>query len=152
MESMKMFNYSRTSTLILLRKIEEDQWDIQPGSWPNTIRWNAGHLYAEAERFMKDADEKYEVTRPRWMDLFLDGTRPSEWEGYIPTKQEIIDALEEQIERIRAHFEGKFDSPVSEVRDLHGTELDTPDSALQFLLFHEGLHLGSIKGLQVAMK
>lgn len=152
MESMKLFKYSRNSTLILLPQIDEEQWDIQPENWPNTIRWHAGHIYAEAERFMHDADNQYEVTRPRWMDLFLDGTRPSEWEGDIPSKEEIIEALREQIDRFDAFFEGKYTNPATEVRDLHGTLLDTPDSALQFLLFHEGIHLGSMKALRLAMK
>ena len=56
--SMKMFKYSRTSTLILLPKLDEKIWDIQPEGWPNTIRWNAGHMYAEAESFLHDADRR----------------------------------------------------------------------------------------------
>src|SRR5699024_3632416 len=107
---------------------------------------------AEAEKFMHDADNSYEVTRPAWMDLFLDGTRPSEWEGDIPTKQEIIEALKEQTERFETHFEGIYNNPASDVRDLHGTLLDTPEAALDFLLFHEGIHLGSLKALRLALK
>jgi len=151
-ESMKLFKYSRTSTLIFLKKSDETIWDIQPENFPNTIRWNAGHVYAEAEKFMHDAANDYEVTRPRWMDLFLDGTRPSEWEGDIPTKDEIIHALEEQTTRLETFFKDRMDQPADDVRDLHGTLLDTPDGALQFLLFHEGLHLGAMKSLVLAAK
>lgn len=151
MESMKLFKYSRTSTLILLPKLDEKLWDIQPENWPNTIRWHAGHVYAEAERFMHDADNSYEVTRPRWMDLFLDGTRPSEWEGEVPSKEEIIEALREQEERIETFFDGKYANAADDVRDLHGTLLDTADAALQFITWHEGMHLGAVKGLRLAL-
>lgn len=151
MESMKLFKYSRTSTLILLPKLDEKLWDIQPENWPNTIRWHAGHVYAEAERFMHDADNNYEVTRPRWMDLFLDGTRPSEWEGEVPSKDEIIEALREQEERIETFFDGKYANAADDVRDLHGTLLDTVDAALQFITWHEGMHLGAVKGLRLAL-
>lgn len=151
MESMKLFKYSRTSTLILLPKLDEKLWDIQPENWPNTIRWHAGHVYAEAERFMHDADNSYEVTRPRWMDLFLDGTRPSEWEGEVPSKEEIIEALREQEERIETFFDGKYANAADDVRDLHGTLLDTVDAALQFITWHEGMHLGAVKGLRLAL-
>lgn len=151
MESMNLFKYSRTSTLILLPKLEESLWDIQPEKWPNTIRWHAGHVYAEAERFMHDADNNYEITRPRWMDLFLDGTRPSEWEGDIPSKEEIIEALREQEERMEAFFDGKYANAADDVRDLHGTLLDTVDAALQFITWHEGMHLGALKGLRLAI-
>src|SRR5699024_9480616 len=120
-ESMKLFKYSRTSTLIFLKKSDETIWDIQTKNIPNTIRNNN------------------EVILPRLMDLFLDGTSPSEWEGDIPTKDEIIHALEEQTTRLETFFKDRMDQPADDVRDLHGTLLDTPDGALQFLLFHEGL-------------
>lgn len=153
-DSMKMFKYSRTSTLILLPKLEESLWDIQPENWPNTIRWNAGHVYAETERFLHDADNDYEITHPEWMDLFLDGSRPSEWteEDNVPSKNEIIEALAEQEKRIETFFEGKLDNKADKVRDLNGTLLDTVDAALQFVTWHEGIHLGVVKSLRLVLK
>lgn len=150
--TMKLFKYNRTSTLILLPKLEEELWDIQPDNWPNTIRWNAGHIYAEAEGFMHDADNNYEITHPEWLDLFLDGTRPSEWEGDVPTKAEIIEALREQETRLETFFADKYDNPASHVRDLNGTLLDTVDASLQFITWHEGIHLGVMKSLRLVMK
>src|SRR5690625_5029905 len=94
MSTMKFFNYSRTSTLILLPKLEEKYWDIQPDGFPNTIRWNAGHVYAEADSFLKDADENYEVTRPEYQTFFADGTRPSEWVGDVPRSEEHTSELQ----------------------------------------------------------
>src|SRR5690625_4561434 len=108
MGTMKMFKYSRTSTLILLPKLEENLWDIQPDGFPNTIRWNAGHIYVTADDFLTDADETYEVKRPDWFDLFLDGTRPSEWTGDIPSKEEIMEALREQDIYIQRFFENNL--------------------------------------------
>lgn len=153
-DSMKMFKYSRTSTLILLPKLEESLWDIQPENWPNTIRWNAGHVYAETERFLHDADNDYEITHPEWMDLFLDGSRPSEWteEDNVPSKDEIIEALAEQEKRIETYFKDKLNNKADDVRDLNGTLLDTVDSALQFVTWHEGIHLGILKSLRLALK
>lgn len=150
--TMKLFKYNRTSSLILLPKLEEELWDVQPENWPNTIRWNAGHVYAEAEGFLHDADHQYEITHPEWLDLFLDGTRPSEWEGDIPSKEEIIEALREQETRIETFFADKYDQPASKVRDLNGTLLDTVDASLQFITWHEGIHLGIMKSLRIALK
>lgn len=152
--TMKLFKYNRTSTLILLPKLDESLWDIQPENWPNTIRWNAGHVYAETERFLNDADQEYEIIRPDWMDLFLDGTRPSEWteEDQVPSKEEIIKALKEQEKRIETFFEGKLDNKADKVRDLNGTLLDTVDAALQFVTWHEGIHLGVVKSLRLVLK
>lgn len=152
--SMKMFKYSRTSTLILLPKLDEKIWDIQPEGWPNTIRWNAGHIYAEAESFLHDADRSYKITNPEWLDLFLDGTRPSEWPdlSQVPTKDEIIEALKEQEKRIEAYFYDKLQNEASHVRDINGMLLDTVDASLQFVTWHEGLHLGILKSMRLELQ
>ncbi len=150
--TLKLFKYNRTSTLILLPKLEESLWDIQPENWPNTIRWNAGHIYAEAEGFLHDADHAYEIVHPEWLDLFLDGTRPSDWGDNVPSKQDIIEALQEQEKRIESFFPGKYDNAASKVRDLNGTLLDTVDASLQFVTWNEGIHLGIMKSLRLALK
>ncbi len=150
--TMKMFNYSRTSTLILLPKLEEEYWDIQPEGFPNTIRWNAGHVYAEADAFLKDADKNYEVTRPEYQTFFADGTRPSEWIGDVPTKDEIIAALIEQDKYIQAFFKEKLTEDADVVRDINKTLLDTKDASLQFVTWHEGIHLGITKSIRDALK
>lgn len=152
MGSLKLFNYSRTSTLIFLRNTEESLWDEQPAPFPNNIRWNAGHVYVTAEDFLKDADTDYPIKHPEWDNLFLDGTRPSEWGDDVPSAAEIIAALEEQQARINNHFEGKITQQATKPRDVNGTMLDTIDANLQFVTWHEGLHLGIAKQLRTAQK
>lgn len=150
--TIKLFNYSRTSTLILLHNIADEEWDVQPEGYPNTIRWNAGHVYATAEDYLSDADSEYTITHPEWNDFFLDGTRPSEWPDHVPSAKEIITALEKQKERIAAHFQNKLQDKATNIRDINGTKLDTMDAALQFVTWHEGIHLGSTKTLRLAVQ
>ncbi|MFK4997401.1 hypothetical protein ACI2OX_07165 [Bacillus sp. N9] len=40
----------------------------------------------------------------------------------------------------------------SEVLDIRSLMLDTVDSSLQFVTWHEGIHLGIIKSLIIALK
>jgi len=147
MELLNMFKYSRTSTLILLNKIDEEKWDVQPEGFPNTVRWNAGHVYSTAEDFLHDADKNYKITLPEWNDLFLDGTRPSEWPEDVPSMTEIIAALEEQRDRIFNYFDGKLQQEASITRDVNGLMLDTVQASLEFVTWHEGIHLGFTNGL-----
>lgn len=147
MELMRMFTYSRTSTLILLNKIDEDKWDIQPEGFPNTVRWNAGHVFCTAEEYLHDADENYEITHPEWFDLFLDGSRPSEWPEDVPSPTEIKQALKEQDQRIMDHFSDKLSNKVSKVRDVNKWDLETVAASMQFVTWHEGIHLGFTNGL-----
>ena len=147
MELLTMFKYSRTSTLILLNKIDEEKWDIQPDGFPNTVRWNAGHVYSTAEDYLHDGDKNYEITLPEWNDLFLDGTRPSEWPEEVPSAAEIKGALKEQQERIYNYFQGKLADKASVTRDVNKLMLDTVEASLQFVTWHEGVHLGFTNGL-----
>src|SRR5699024_8020690 len=133
-------------------KLEEKYWDIQPDGFPNTIRWNAGHVYAEADSFLKDADENYEVTRPEYQTFFADGTRPSEWVGDVPTKDEIIEALVEQDKYIQSFFTDILNENDYKVRDINKTLLDIKDSFLQFITSHEGIHIGITKSIRDALK
>lgn len=152
MDSIKIFKYSRASTLILLTNTDEVIWDTQPDGFPNNFRWNAGHVYITAEDYLHDADRNYEITLPEWKDLFLDGTRPSEWPEVVPSKEEIIAALKEQEERIEKYFSDKLNNQASVTRDINGTLLDTVESSLQFVTWHEGIHLGVSKSIRDALK
>jgi len=147
MESLKLFSYSRTSTLILLKKLDEKGWDKQPSGFSNTIRWNAGHVYSTAEDYLADADTQFKNPLPEWDQLFLDGTRPADWPEDIPSAKEIIQALEEQKGRIELFFKDKLDQNASTTRDVNGTLLDKVDSSLQFVTWHEGIHLGVMNSL-----
>src|SRR5690625_3621615 len=137
MELLNMFKYSRTSTLILLNKIDEDKWDIQPDGFPNTVRWNAGHVYSTAEDFLHDADKNYEIIRPEWNDLFLDGTRPSEWPENVPSAQEIKDALKEQQERIYNYIQAKLADEAYVTRDVNKIKIDTEESYYKYSTWKE---------------
>lgn len=148
MESLNLFKYSRAATLILLSKIENHKWDVQPDKFPNTIRWNAGHVYITAEDFLNKADHHYKITLPEWSDLFLDGTHPSEWKDKdIPSVQDLISALKEQEERIYDYFNGKQQNKASEDHIIRTLNLNTVEAALQFVTWHEGIHLGIMKSL-----
>src|SRR5699024_9955176 len=134
MESLNLFKYSRAVTLILLSKIDEHKWDVQPENFPNTIRLNAGNVYIIEEYFLNKADHNYKVSPPEWVDLFLDGTRPSEWKDEdVPSVEEIIAALKEQEDRIYHHLNGKQQNKASEDHIIRTLNLNTVEAALQFV-------------------
>lgn len=147
MESLQMFAYSRTSVLIALQNINESKWDNQPSSFPNTIRWNAGHMYITAEVFLNKADPNYTVMHPEWEKLFIDGTSHLKWLEEPPTKEEIIHALEKQKERILTYSSADLNKDASETQVFHALSLHTVEAALQFVTWHDGLHLGILKSM-----
>src|SRR5690625_7891389 len=96
MESLKLFSYSRTSTLILLKKLDEKVWDKQPSGFSNTISWSAGHVYSTAQDFLADADAQFKNPLPDWDRLCLDGTRPADWPETVPSSKDVIQFREQR--------------------------------------------------------
>lgn len=148
LESLNMFKYSRAGFLIALRNTPDDKWDEQPEGFSNTIRWNAGHVYITAEDYLSKADHHYEIVRPEWYDLFIDGSSPADWNGEEPTVEDLLKAIEKQGERILDYFDGKQQKTADETVHIRYLKLDTVDAALQFVTWHEGIHLGIIKSMQ----
>ncbi|GIN94050.1 DinB family protein [Siminovitchia terrae] len=56
--------------LNVLAELNDENLDIQPTGHPNTIRWNAGHLYITAEFLLNKADRDYEIKRTEWAAFF----------------------------------------------------------------------------------
>jgi hypothetical protein len=152
MESLKQFGFSRSFTLTALQNAPQEKWDEQPSGYPNTIHWNAGHIYFMAEALLNMADDSYEIQFPEWGALFATGTRPSDWEGSIPEAADILQALEQQTSRIEAHFAEKLTTAASKPLNIRGFEIATVEAILQFTTWHEGTHAGMIKSLTNAVK
>ena len=152
MESLNLFEYSRGATMVALGSVADAEWDKQPTGFSNTIRWNAGHVYMTAEDYLHKADKNYEITHPEWYRYFIDGSKLSDWDDQVPSVSEILDALKEQGERILNYFNGKQQNEATEVEEIRYLKLDTVEAALQFVTWHEGIHLGIIKSMQNVLK
>ncbi|WP_338754687.1 DinB family protein [Bacillus sp. FJAT-52991] len=138
-------NFSRIVTLRTLEAIDEAKWDVQPEGFSNTVKWNAGHIYVSMEWFLKEADPNYESDVEKYAPFFATGTKPADWSENPASKEEIIDLLKGQVERVQAHFQDRLaDAPANEVK-IGPLVLTSIDDILNFSLFHEGLHLGTIQ-------
>lgn len=148
MESLNMFQYSRAAFLIALRNTPDDKWDEQPPMFSNTIRWNAGHVYITAEDYLSKVDHNYEIVHPEWYNLFIDGSSPADWGSEVPSVEDLLTAIEKQGERILSYFNSKLQNAADETVNIRYLKLDTVDAALQFVTWHEGIHLGIIISMQ----
>lgn len=138
-------NFARTATVNTLEKIDESKWDEQPEGFSNTIRWNAGHIYLVMESLMTIAAPDLETKIQEYAPFFSPGTKPSDWPDAVPSKEEIIERLTEQHTRLQQHLEGRLSQqPANEIA-IGPLKLETIDDLLNFLLFHEGMHLGTIQ-------
>ena len=149
METIQQWKLSRMSTMSNLKRLEEAQWDIQPPGFNNTIRWNAGHNFVIVETFLEPEIDGYEIVHPEWVPLFEDGTRPADWEGDVPTSDDIRSSLREQVNRISEQIEGNLDVKLNKPLIIGNNvmQIDTLEGMIQFLSWHDGMHAGIINAL-----
>lgn len=147
MEAIKQFIFARNAALGKIKSAPQEKWDEMPGSSSNNIRWNAGYIFVSAEGLMHMADNAYEMVNPKWGALFATGTRPADWEGDIPSAEEITGALQEQMGRIERHFSAILNQETSQSVKIGPLEMTTVNAVLQFVTFHEGIHTGVINTL-----
>ncbi|KRG14584.1 hypothetical protein ACA30_11520 [Virgibacillus soli] len=147
MGTLRQFNFSRSSTLRTLEKINENKWGQQPEGFSNTILWNAGHIFAVTEILLSKADSSYTIRQPEWTAFFAPGTSPTDWSVPPPSSKDILEALWDQKTRIREDFFGKTSQPAAESFSIGSHLMDTTSSLIQFATWHEGTHLGIIQAL-----
>lgn len=151
METLNQLNFARVYTLGRISQSREAAWDIKPPGFNNTIRWNVGHIYVNAEVLTQRANPTYEIVHSEWLPLFVPGTSPDRWELEPPTKDELVQALEAQTERLKSALENKIDNLLLEpmaIGNLH--QMDTVNGLIQFMVWHEGVHAGIIHALNRA--
>ena len=67
METLGQLNFARIYTQGRLQSVKDEQWDIQPEGFHNTIRWNVGHIFVSMENLIHRGVPEYEVSHPEWM-------------------------------------------------------------------------------------
>ena len=140
----KQFELTRGKFVNFVGDLEEETAGIQPNGFNNTIHWHVGHVLTVAEQFMFGFPKKSTQLPANYMQLFATGTSPAAWEGDVPSVQELIIQLQDQLARIK-------EIPV----DSFNQRLKTPflgqetfGELANFALFHEGIHLGQMQAMK----
>lgn len=137
----KEFDIIRTRLHARLAEIPEKIADIQPEGFNNNIRWNIGHLLLVTENFLFPEEGNLPAT---YKELFAPRTKPSDWNGEVPTIAALVQQLEEQYNRMKAIPNEKFNEKLAE--PVLGNE--TVGELAVFGCFHESYHLGQIMAMK----
>jgi hypothetical protein len=131
-------DFIRKNTLKAVADISEETADYIPEGFKNNIRWHLGHLYVVQEKLaFAPLDLSMELST-EMHSFFAPGTAPQDWKTAPPNIEEITKLLQTRIyEQVNHPFTTKS-----------GLTLETVDQFLSFNLYHEGVHVSTIKALK----
>lgn len=140
----KHFEVTRGIFLKNITALDETIVDVQPEGFSNTIHWHIGHVLTVAEQFMFGFPKKSANLPENYVSLFGNGTKPADWNGDVPSLEELSRQLQEQIIRIK-------EIPAERLNDRLAVPflgLETFGELANFGVFHEANHLGQIQAMK----
>ncbi|MYL71836.1 DinB family protein [Halobacillus litoralis] len=147
----QQMRFVRKRSLAALDATTEEIADAQPFGFVNNIRWNFGHIFVSQENLLARFTGEEVVLPEGYMHLFNGGTSPGEWPEEVPRLSELRKELETQTERLIHTYKGRLSEVGEKPFDLGGgIVFRTLDEVLNFTIWHEGLHQGTISALKRA--
>ncbi len=139
----------RSNTVNEAKGLSESQADLVPEGFNNNIRWNLGHVYLVQEKFAFGFTDEPMQLPDGFAELFGGKTKPSDWKVEPPSLQELIKMLEDQTFRIKRKLCDRLNEVVAKPLNMpSGLTLKTIGEFLTFSMYHEGMHVQTIKMLK----
>lgn len=130
----------------VLDRITEEQADMIPEPYNNSVRWNAGHILVSVDGAVTNALGIPSQLPASYPDLFATGTSPKNWGDDVPSLDELKKYVIEQPEQLRAQIEGKLDTPLPQPF----MKMTTLGEVVVFMFAHDAMHLTSMKYIRKA--
>ena len=140
MNTEQQLKQARWNTLLFLREVDESLLHYIGGKTRNHILWHAGHLYVTCEKFVFQNEQLPDG----FLTSFAKGTSPLNGQS-TPSIEDVTKALEEQMNRI----EHAGERAVEPIETATGFSLRDQQSQLVYALYHEGMHFGIMKQIQL---
>jgi hypothetical protein len=145
------FEYARNATLKAAEGITEEIGDIIPNGYPNSLRWQLGHIYVAVEGIVFHFSNEIPNLPEGYMNLFKTGTKTTDWNTTPPSIEELISLLSEQVNRVKETFAGRLDEKITNPFTMGSLKLETIGELLSYASFHESEHIGIVKSLKNAL-
>ncbi|MCP3739978.1 DinB family protein [Rossellomorea sp. BNER] len=135
---------TRVYFLKIVEAVPKEQANVQPDGFNNTIHWHIGHVLTVTEQFMFGFPHKTAHLPANYIELFGNGTKPADWKGDVPSEDELIIQLQDQLVRLKQipadMLEEKLESPI--------LGCETFGELACLTAMHEAAHLGQIQAMK----
>ncbi|WP_442599605.1 DinB family protein [Neobacillus sp. D3-1R] len=136
----KNFEMTRGFFLKEVEGISQEVASFQPDGFNNNIHWHIGHVLTVTEQFMFGFPRKTTNLPPNYLELFGNGTKPANWTENVPSVEELVVQLKDQVGRLNGISEDSLNKSL--IKPFLG--LETFGQLANMALFHEANHLGQI--------
>ena len=144
----KLKNF-RLFLLDQIKNLNEVQLNKVPPGFNNNIIWNLGHMICVQQNMSYVRARRPVIVDDKYFTPYLPHTRPESFvqEADIKMLSELfistIDALQNDLDK------NMFDhyTPSALIPEIYGFDVKNIDSALEYLLHHDGYHAGYINSL-----
>lgn len=141
----------RLFLLGLVKDISVDQLNEIPAGFNNNIVWNVGHLIAAQQGVCYVRAAVKPVVDEKYILPYKSGTKPEQFVN--ENEVEIIkELLLSSLDRFETDYDNNVFENYSTWSTRYGVELTGIDDALEFLMYHEGLHSGTVMALKRLVK
>ncbi len=135
-----------------LDKTSLDDLNKIPQGFNNNIIWNIGHIVVTQQLLAYKLSGLPMIVSEAMIAKYMKDTKP---EGFVPQNEvdEIKQLLFSTIEKTKDDFNHNVFKNFHEYTvSTTGNVLSNIDDSFQFILFHEGMHLGYVMALSRALK
>ena len=142
---------TRLYLLDLVKDLSVEQLNEIPGGFNNNIIWHLGHMIAAQQGICYVRAGIKPFVEEKYINLYKPGTKP---EQVIDGNEAAMlkDVMLSSLDRLDADVSGDMFTNYVAFTTRYGVELANIDDALDFLLFHEGLHAGHITAMKKLVK
>jgi hypothetical protein len=127
-----------------LQVVSESRMDIQPEGFPNTVRWNIGHMVYWLDKYASISFGSLSAIPTQYETLFNSGTKPSDWTVMPPSKDELTALLASQLSQLSELTPEMLNQKLSSPFEMGPFTFVTAGELFNFALMHEATHLGVI--------
>ncbi len=134
---------TRTFLLDIVKDVSIEQLNVIPSGFANNIIWHLGHLIVAPLLICYLRAGLQPPVPDNYIQLYKSGTKPGEpisTEEAATIKQMLFSSLDQLEKDLQNNLFTNY--PTWTTR--YGVEITSIDDALQFISFHEGLHVGYV--------
>lgn len=141
---------TRLQVVEQLKGLSLAQLNEIPAGFNNNIIWNVGHLIAAQQGVCYLRSGLELRIEEKYFTLYKPGSKP---EAFVDQQEveHICALLFSSLAQFKADYENGVIANYIPWTTRYGVALHTIDDAVQFLPFHEGMHLGYILALKRAL-